>query len=103
MTDLKIMVRHHLTEDEVLKRVKNIFSEMEKEEPDYVLAVKEKQGENQIKISFNMRGIYKVKGYMDINPYNVRIILQIPTKGGIYTGDLKSIIEMKLHTILARK
>jgi hypothetical protein len=100
MASLKMSIQHHLSQDEALKRIKNLLSETKKEHRDQIDDLKENWNGNIGSFSFNARG-FDISGTLIVEPSTIELNGKIPFAVSLFKGKIIRAIDEKAAELLA--
>jgi len=93
-------IKHQLSQEEALKRVRNLFSELRVQFADKIINLKEEWNENKDKFSFSVSG-FSVSGELKVGPTQVEISGNLPFVVSFFRGKIESVIKERAEILLA--
>jgi hypothetical protein len=99
MASLEMSIQHHLSQDEALKRIKNLLSETKKEHGDKIGDLKETWDGNVGYFSFNTKG-FDISGTLTVGPSTVELNGKIPFVVSLFKGKIIRAIDEKAAELL---
>jgi hypothetical protein len=100
MARLEMSIRHHLSQDEALKRIKNLLSETKREQGDQIEDLQETWDGNTGFFSFKARG-FAISGTLTVGPSTVELSGKIPFAVSLFKGKIIRAIDEKAAELLA--
>ncbi|KKP85692.1 MAG: hypothetical protein UR88_C0010G0014 [Candidatus Nomurabacteria bacterium GW2011_GWA1_35_8] len=99
MAKLSIVVSHRLSQDEALKRIKTLLSEVKIQFADKISDLREEWNDNTGKFSFSAMG-FAVSGILTVNPSAVELSGNLPFAVSFFKGKIESTIRERAETLL---
>src|SRR5207244_2877738 len=100
MASLEMNIQHRLSQDEALKRIKNLLTETKRDHGDKIANLKEEWKENVGTFSFTAKG-FDVSGTLTVNRSNIELKSKIPFAVSLFKGTITSAINEKASELLA--
>src|ERR1700712_1926679 len=100
MASLEMAIKHHLSQDEALKRIKNLLSETKKEHGDQIGDLQENWNGNVGSFSFNTRG-FDISGTLTVGLSTIELNGKIPFAVSLFKGKIVRAIDEKAAELLA--
>jgi len=100
MANLEVDVPHNLPEDEAMKRIKNLFTEMKKEHGDKISNLREEWEGNVGIFSFTAQG-FDIAGTLTVNASNVELKGKLPLALSFFKGAIAKTIHDQAAKILS--
>jgi hypothetical protein len=100
MASLEMSIQHRLSQDEALKRIKNLLSETKKEHGDKIGDLKETWDGNIGYFSFNTKG-FDISGTLTVGLSTVELHGKIPFVVSLFKGKIIRAIDEKAAELLA--
>ncbi len=100
MPKLNLAVSHSLTQDEALKRIKNLLSDVKTQFADKISDVHEEWDGNVGKFNFSAMG-FPVSGTLTVKTSQVEISGHLPFAAILFKGKIESTIRERAETLLA--
>jgi hypothetical protein len=97
---LDIIISHHLTQDETIKRISNLLNEMKMQYSDKISNWYEEWEGDMGKVHFSAMGL-SVSGTLMVNKSQVEICGSLPFAAMFLKGKIKTAIEDQMKTLLA--
>jgi hypothetical protein len=95
-----MVVAHHLTQDEAVKRIKSLFSDVKMRCADQISDLHEEWDGNTGKIEFSARGL-RVSGTLTVKTSQVEISGKLPFAAIFLKKKIEAAIEDHMKTLLA--
>lgn len=104
MSELKIVVPHHLSREEVLPRIKGLLTDLKKQFADKIKISKlrEEWKGNQAKLSFLANESF-ISGNIMVDPSQVKIFINLPWVATLYKDKIEKIIKERATKLLTTK
>lgn len=99
MPKIKINVPHKVSQEEVIKRLKNFSAELKKEHGDTISNLQERWENNKVEIDLSVKGI-STKISMEITPQELIIIGKIPLIALPFKGKIEQTIKDKVEELM---
>ncbi|MGC4039082.1 MAG: polyhydroxyalkanoic acid system family protein [Chitinophagaceae bacterium] len=96
---MTLSVKHELTQEEALKRVKGLISQLTEENAGRITSAKEDWQENKGVFEFSAMG-YTLTGETVVNNNSVDIDAKLPFSLTLFQGAIKDTINKKLTELL---
>jgi len=93
-------VPHQLPEDEALRRIQGLLSEVKSQFANKVSDLSENWDGGCGKFSFKVKG-YAVSGTLSVQPTRVRLIAELPWQAALFRGTIETRIREKANELLA--
>ena len=100
MPKLNMSVSHGLTQDEAVKRVKNLLNEMKTQFADQIGDLHEEWDGNTGRFRFSAMG-FPVSGTLSVKASQVDISGNLPFAAMFFKGKIESAIKARAETLLA--
>ena len=100
MSSLQMSIPHHLSQEEALKRIQTMLSEIKKEHGDMVENLQETWNNNQGDFSFSIKG-FAVSGKLTVMPSTIELDGKIPMAVSFFKGTIITMINKKAAELLA--
>jgi len=100
MASLELNIPHSLSQEEALKRIKNLLSETKREHGDQVADLKEDWHDNTGDFSFTARG-FDIAGQLTVTPSAIELRGKIPFAVSLFKGKITKMINEKAAELLA--
>ena len=99
MPTLQMNIRHSLSEEEAVKRIKNLLTDAKKEHGDKIQNLVETWSGNQGLFSFKAQG-FDISGTITVNSSSVDLNGKIPFAVSLFKGKISRIIEDEANRLL---
>ncbi len=100
MSSLQMSIPHHLSQEEALKRIQTLLTEMKKEHGDKIENLQENWTGNQGDFSFSVKG-FALSGKLTVMPSTIELDGKIPMSVSLFKGTIISMINQKAAQLLA--
>jgi hypothetical protein len=100
MPKLNIVLSHGLTQDEALKRIKNLLADVKTQFSDKIGDLKEQWDGNAGRFSFSAMGL-PISGTLTVKPSTVELNGNLPFAAALFKGKIESTIRERVKTLLA--
>ena len=100
MSSLQMSIPHHLSQEEALKRIQTLLTEMKKEHGDMVENLQENWNGNQGDFSFSVKG-FDLSGKLTVMPSTIELDGKIPMSVSLFKGTIITMINKKAAELLA--
>jgi|SRR6516162_10209420 hypothetical protein len=100
MASLDFSIPHKLTQDEALKRIKNLLNDAKRDHADLISNLQENWEENKGTFSFSAKG-YDVSGELIVNPNSIDIHSNVPFALTLFKGMITGMITQKANELLS--
>ncbi len=100
MAKLNMSVPHKLSQDEALRRIKNLLGEVKNQFADEISDLREEWNGNMGKFSFSAMG-FSMSGTLTVNPSEVELSGNLPFAATFFKGKITSTIRERAETLLA--
>jgi hypothetical protein len=100
MSTLQITIPHPLSQEEALKRIKNLLSETKKEHGDKIDNLTENWNGNSGQFSFSAKG-FDIEGDLSVTPATVELNGKIPFALSLFKGAITKAVSEKAMQLLA--
>lgn len=100
MANINIVVSHHLTQDEALKRIKTLLGEVKNQFTDKISNPHEEWNDNTGKFSFSVMG-FSVSGTLTAKPSEVELSGKLPFAARFFKKKIESKIREQADILLA--
>ena len=100
MPNLDMKFAHQLSQDEALKRSRDLFEQIKNEFADQVSDLREEWVENTCQFSFSAKG-FSVSGTLIVNPSEVELSCDLPWVVALFKGKIESMIQERAESLLA--
>lgn len=101
MPNLKIVIPHNLSKEEVLKRIKNFLLELTSRHSDKISDLQESWSEYTCIFNFLIKGL-KVNGSLIVEDKFILIKGKIPLIAELYKNQIENIIRHQVDSILSK-
>ena len=99
MSKLNLVIPHRLSQEEALKRIKGLLSDVKIEYADKISDLEEKWNDNVGKFSFSAMG-FAVSGTLTVGQGEVELDGNLPFAASFFKGRITSIITEKAEELL---
>jgi hypothetical protein len=99
MPSLDLTIPHQLSQEEALKRIKNLLSEAKRDHADKIDHLEEKWDGNKGTFSFSAKG-YDVSGMLEVLPHSIELTSTVPFAVSLFKGMIASMIQQKAKELL---
>ena len=99
MANLNMTVPHNLPEEEALRRIKNLFTELREEQKGTIENVEEEWNGNTGRFGFSAKG-FDLSGTIMVNSTGVEIDAELPFAVSLFKGAIKQVIADKAGELL---
>lgn len=96
---MKVTISHQHTTEEATGRIKNLLQSLQQKFAGRVNNVKESWADNKGDFSFSM-GPFSTDGTIVVHPSAVEVNFNIPFIAGMYSNQIKSLIEENAKEVL---
>ncbi len=100
MAKLNMVISHHLTQDEAVKRIKTLLGEVKNQFADKISDLREEWDGNTGKFNFSAMG-FSVSGTLTVNPSRVELSGNLPFAAVFFKGKIESKIRERAEILLA--
>ena len=100
MASLEMTIPHQLSQDEALKRIKNLLSNTRKEHADMISNLEENWDGYNGQFSFSAKG-YEISGNLNVQPSSIEISSKIPFAVSLFKGTITKLIRDKADELLS--
>jgi hypothetical protein len=100
MATLDVSVPHNLSQDEAMRRIKQLLTEMKAEHGDKIGDLKEEWDGTSGKFSFSAMG-FALAGTLAVTPTHVRIAGALPLAASFFKNRIETTIRERAATLLA--
>jgi hypothetical protein len=100
MASLEMTIPHQLSQDEALKRIKNLLSDTRKEHGDLISNLQENWNGYAGQFSFSAKG-YDISGHLIVQPSSIEINSTIPFAVSLFKGTITKLIREKADELLS--
>jgi hypothetical protein len=100
MSQLDVSVPHQLSQEEAVKRVKNLLAQVQEEQKNVLDDLTEEWDGNHADFSFNAKG-FSLAGTIDVNENDVTIQGDLPFMLSFFKGKIEEVIKNKAAAILS--
>ena len=100
MSNLDFSISHQLTQDEALKRIKQLLSDAKRDHGDLISNLQENWEGNKGTFSFSAKG-YDVSGELTVNPNSIDIHSKVPFALTLFKGMITGMITQKANELLS--
>jgi hypothetical protein len=101
MADLNISIPHELSKEEALSRIKNLLTNLKKEQAQVISNVHEKWEGEKGKFQFSAKG-FDLAGLIQVNENSVDIDAELPFALSFFKGMIKNVIQDRANSLLAK-
>ncbi|MBA3550702.1 polyhydroxyalkanoic acid system family protein [Patescibacteria group bacterium] len=99
MATINLELQHSLTEQEALKRIKKLSTEIQDQYGDKMSEVNESWKGNKGAFSFSTKG-YNISGTIEVKKYTILIHGDIPWSLGLFKGKIEKTIRDRAQILL---
>jgi hypothetical protein len=99
MAQLDMIIEHHLSREEAMKRVAGLLGEVKVQFADKITDLKEKWNNNEGEFSFSVMG-FSVSGTLIVTNEDVWIRGKVPFAVGLFKGKIESVIRERAEKLL---
>ncbi|MDF2192462.1 polyhydroxyalkanoic acid system family protein [Paraflavitalea sp. CAU 1676] len=99
MSALNLNIPHQLSQDEALKRIKSLLTNLKEEQKDVISNVAENWQGEKGDFSFSAKG-FDLAGNIQVTPSNVEINADLPFALSFFKGMIGSVITNKANELL---
>jgi hypothetical protein len=100
MAGLEMIIKHHLTQDEALKRIKNLLGETKKDHGDKIENLEETWNGNVGTFSFTAQG-FDISGTLIVKASTIELSGKIPFAVSLFKGKITRAIDDKAAELLS--
>jgi len=100
MPEVRILVQHQLTEEEAVRRIKNLLTALKTQFADTISDLREDWAGNSCQFSLSVGGL-SGSGTMNVKPKEVEIDLNLPFMAMMFKGKIEAVIRERLGKLLA--
>jgi hypothetical protein len=100
MSRLTLNIPHNLPKEEALKRIKNLLTNLKKEQAQNISNVNEVWDDDKGNFSFRAKG-FDLSGIIKVNPSSVEIDSKLPFAVSLFKGTISSMITAKAEQLLS--
>jgi len=100
MPKVNVAVPHSLTQDEAVKRIRNLLNDVKAQFADKISDLHEEWDGNMGKFSFSAMG-FPVSGTLTVKTAQVEISGDLPFAATLFKGKIESTIKNRAETLLA--
>ena len=100
MPSMTITVPHQLSEDEAMRRIQSLLSEVKRDHGDRVSDLKETWSANHGEFSFKAMG-FSLSGWIDVKPSEVVMKGNYPLAAMPFRGRIESMVRERAEQLLA--
>ena len=101
MAELDMSLRHNLQQDEALRRIKGLLSDVQRRFANKARNVHERWNGYVGDFSFSVFGL-STKGQLFVEPTQVRLTGKLPPGAGRYKGKVETIIREQAEALLGK-
>jgi len=99
MARLDMNLRHNLPQDEALRRIKELLTDVQRRYADKVSNVREDWNGYVGSFSFSVSG-FSTEGQLFVEPNQVRLTGKLPLGAGLFRGKIEKIIRDQANELL---
>ena len=99
MPSLDFAIPHKLTQDEALKRIKQLLTDVKRDHGDMIENLQENWEDNKGSFSFSAKG-YEISGELIVQPDSIDIHSKVPFALTLVKGMITSMISQKANELL---
>lgn len=99
MSALNLNIPHQLSQEEALKRIKSLLTNLKEEQKDVISNVSENWNGEKGDFRFSAKG-FDLAGNIQVNPSNVEINADLPFALSFFKGMIGSVITNKASELL---
>ncbi|WP_276484845.1 polyhydroxyalkanoic acid system family protein [Paraflavitalea pollutisoli] len=99
MSKLTIDIPHQLSQEEALKRIKGLLTNLKEEQKDIISGVSENWQGQKGDFSFSAKG-FDLAGNIDVSPDKVAINADLPFALSFFKGMISNVIQQKAAELL---
>ncbi|SRR2546421_13044253 len=100
MASLEMTIPHRLSQDEALKRIKNLLSETKRAHADMISNLQENWNGYTGQFSFTAKG-FDISGNLIVQPSSIEISSKIPFAVSLFKGTITKLIREKADELLS--
>jgi hypothetical protein len=100
MANFKMSVRHTLSQEEAMDRIKTLMGEVKKQYAGSIDKLEENWNGNSNTFSFTAMG-FSVSGVLTVLPGEITLVGDLPFAARLFKGKIESMIREKAETLLA--
>ena len=100
MANFKMSVKHALTQEEAINRIKTLLVDVKKQYAGGIDKLEEKWNGNSNSFSFAAMG-FSVSGVLTVLPGEITLIGDLPFAASLFKGKIESLIREKAESLLA--
>jgi hypothetical protein len=99
MANFNMSVRHSLTQEEAMNRIKTLLGEVKNQYAGNIDKLQEKWNGNSNSFSFTAMG-FSVSGILTVTPQEISLAGDLPFAARFFKGKIESIIRDKAESLL---
>jgi Putative polyhydroxyalkanoic acid system protein (PHA_gran_rgn) len=100
MSSLDFSIPHKLTQEEALKRIKNLLNDAKRDHANLISNLQENWEGNKGTFSFSAKG-YDVSGELIVHPNSIDIHSKVPFALTLFKGMITGMITQKANELLS--
>jgi hypothetical protein len=100
MPSLDLSIPHQLSQEEALRRIKNLLSDAKRDHGDMIDKLEETWDDNTGHFSFSAKG-YDVSGSLEVLPNSIELTSKVPFAVSLFKGMITSMITQKAKELLS--
>lgn len=100
MPKLDMVISHSLSQDEAVKRIKNLLSDVKTQFADRITGLHEEWNGNMAKLDFTVMS-FPISGTLTVRTSQAQMSWDLPFAAMLFKGKIEATVKERLKTLLA--